>query len=121
MRDYKDISLKKLCYSWNNLIYFLSPLFSIVVDCDDYDTDDSHESDGEEEEEEDDGDVNVSRSQLKSKENTEHTNPTSYSWSILRLALIKNSTHKIQEFVKVAGIELQGELGVRRVLLLYTG
>lgn len=114
MRDYKDISLKKLCYSWNNLIYF-------VVDCDDYDTDDSHESDGEEEEEEDDGDVNVSRSQLKSKENTEHTNPTSYSWSILRLALIKNSTHKIQEFVKVAGIELQGELGVRRVLLLYTG
>lgn len=33
----------------------------------------------------------------------------SYSWSILRLALIKLSTHKIQEFIKVAGIELQGE------------
>lgn len=94
-------------YACHNLINFLSlPFF---IDCDDYDTDDSHESDGEEEEEEDDGDVNVSRSQLKSKENTEHTNPMSYSWSILRLALIKNSTHKIQEFVKVAGIELQGE------------
>lgn len=85
------------------ILYSLS-----LADCDDYDTDDSHESDGEEEEDDDD-DVNVSRSQLKSKENTEHTNPTSYSWSILRLALIKNSTHKIQEFVKVAGIELQGE------------
>lgn len=78
------------------------------ADCDDYDTDDSHESDGEEEEDDDD-DVNVSRTQLKAKDNTEHTNPMSYSWSILRLALIKFSTHKIQEFVKVAGIELQGE------------
>ncbi|XP_034490581.1 dmX-like protein 2 [Drosophila innubila] len=86
------------------LSYFLTK--PTTADCDDYDTDDSHESDGEEEEDDDD-DVNVSRSQLKSKDNTEHANPMSYSWSILRLALIKNSTHKIQEFVKVAGIELQ--------------
>ncbi|KAH8272248.1 hypothetical protein KR044_013165 [Drosophila immigrans] len=86
------------------LSYFLAKPTN--TDCDEYDTDDSHESDGEEEEDDDD-DVNVSRSQLKSKDNTEHANPMSYSWSILRLALIKNSTHKIQEFVKVAGIELQ--------------
>ncbi|KAM8719971.1 hypothetical protein ACLKA7_006087 [Drosophila subpalustris] len=86
------------------LSYFLTK--PTTTDCDDYDTDDSHESDGEEEEDDDD-DVNVSRTQLKSKDNTEHANPMSYSWSILRLALIKNSTHKIQEFVKVAGIELQ--------------
>ncbi|EDW66250.2 dmX-like protein 2 [Drosophila virilis] len=86
------------------LSYFLTKPTN--TDCDDYDTDDSHESDGEEEEDDDD-DVNVSRTQLKAKDNTEHTNPMSYSWSILRLALIKFSTHKIQEFVKVAGIELQ--------------
>lgn len=86
------------------LSYFLSK--PPATECDDYDTDDSHESENEEEEEDDD-DVNVSRSQLKAKDNTEHTNPTSYSWSILRLALIKISTHKIQELVKVAGIELQ--------------
>ncbi|EDW86373.1 uncharacterized protein Dwil_GK17684 [Drosophila willistoni] len=86
------------------LSYFLTKPPS--TECDDYDTDDSHESDNEEEEDDDD-DVNVSRTQLRSKDNTEHTNPTSYSWSILRLALIKISTHKIQEFVKVAGIELQ--------------
>nr|NP_572302.2 Rabconnectin-3A [Drosophila melanogaster]AAF46135.3 Rabconnectin-3A [Drosophila melanogaster] len=86
------------------LSYFLTK--PPTTECDDYDTDDSHESDNEEEEEDDD-DVNVSRSQLKAKDNTEHTNPTSYSWSILRLALIKISTHKIQELVKVAGIELQ--------------
>ncbi|XP_030381698.1 dmX-like protein 2 isoform X2 [Scaptodrosophila lebanonensis] len=86
------------------LSYFLTK--PISSDYDDYDTDDSHKSDNEDEEEDDD-DVNLSRTQLKSKDNTEHTNPTSYSWSILRLALIKISTHKIQEFVKVAGIELQ--------------
>ncbi|XP_052856631.1 dmX-like protein 2 [Drosophila gunungcola] len=86
------------------LSYFLTK--PPTTECDDYDTDDSHESDNEEEEDDDD-DVNVSRSQLKAKDNTEHTNPTSYSWSILRLALIKISTHKIQELVKVAGIELQ--------------
>ncbi|XP_017016237.2 dmX-like protein 2 [Drosophila takahashii] len=86
------------------LSYFLTK--PPTTECDDYDTDDSHESENEEEEEDDD-DVNVSRSQLKTKDNTEHTNPMSYSWSILRLALIKISTHKIQELVKVAGIELQ--------------
>jgi len=59
--------------------------------------------------------VNVSRSQLKAKDNTEHTNPTSYSWSILRLALIKISTHKIQELVKVAGIELQGSCNISSI------
>lgn len=59
--------------------------------------------------------MNVSRSQLKAKDNTEHTNPTSYSWSILRLALIKISTHKIQELVKVAGIELQGSCSIPSV------
>lgn len=59
--------------------------------------------------------MNVSRSQLKAKDNTEHTNPTSYSWSILRLALIKISTHKIQELVKVAGIELQGSCNISSI------
>ncbi|XP_026847140.1 dmX-like protein 2 [Drosophila persimilis] len=88
------------------LSYFLSKPPPGTTECDDYDTDDSHESENEEEEEDDD-DVNVSRTQLKAKDNTEHTNPTSYSWSILRLALIKITTHKIQELVKVAGIELQ--------------
>ncbi|XP_034672177.1 dmX-like protein 2 isoform X1 [Drosophila subobscura] len=88
------------------LSYFLTKPPPGTTECDDYDTDDSHESENEEEEEDDD-DVNVSRTQLKAKDNTEHTNPTSYSWSILRLALIKISTHKIQELVKVAGIELQ--------------
>ena len=40
--------------------------------------------------------------------NTEHLNPSSYSWSILRLAVLQLVSSKIQEFVNVAGIEIQG-------------
>ena len=42
------------------------------------------------------------------RENSEHSNPYSYSWSILRLAIMKLSQNQLQEFINVAGIEMQG-------------
>lgn len=42
------------------------------------------------------------------RENTEHSNPYSYSWNVMRLAVMKLSQHQLQEFIGIAGIELQG-------------
>ncbi len=41
------------------------------------------------------------------KENTEHLNPNSLSWCILRLAILKHSQNLIHSFISVAGLELQ--------------
>ena len=42
------------------------------------------------------------------KENTEHSNPYSYAWVIMRLAVMKLVQDQLQDFLNVAGIELQG-------------
>lgn len=42
------------------------------------------------------------------KENTEHSNPHSYAWMIMRLAIMKLVQDQLQDFLNVAGIELQG-------------
>lgn len=48
------------------------------------------------------------------RENTEHSNPGSYSWCILRFALIRVAQNQLQTFINVAGIEMQGKrLGAR--------
>lgn len=39
----------------------------------------------------------------------EHSNPNSYSWCVLRLAVMKIVQCQLQDFLNVAGIELQGE------------
>lgn len=41
------------------------------------------------------------------KENSEHTNPNSLSWCILRCAIVKYAQHQITSFINVAGLELQ--------------
>lgn len=80
-----------------------------VNDEDDYDTDDPVESDNEDEDDDDPTEINNSSKMnyQQPKSNTEHLNPSSYSWSILRLAVLQLVSSKIQEFVNVAGIEIQ--------------
>lgn len=50
------------------------------------------------------------------KENTEHTNPNSLSWCIMRLAIVKHSMNQLHSFINVAGLELQ-ELPVSSPLI----
>ena len=40
--------------------------------------------------------------------NTEHSDPSSYSWGILRYAIIRVALGFLENFFKIAGIELQG-------------
>lgn len=46
------------------------------------------------------------------RENTEHSNPYSYSWNVIRLAVMKLSQHQLQEFIGIAGIEMQGTVWI---------
>nr|CAD7457415.1 unnamed protein product [Timema tahoe] len=76
----------------------------------DYDSADSAVSDLDSEEDEDvfDGSAINPVCVGRSKENnTEHCDPNSYSWCVLRLALMKVVQGQLQDFLQVAGIELQ--------------
>ncbi|XP_059222460.1 dmX-like protein 2 [Stomoxys calcitrans] len=85
------------------LSYFLAKPKS--NDFDDYDTDDPYES--ENEGEEDDVIGASSNATNKERDNKEHLDPTSYSWCILRVAIMKVFIKKVQDFVNVSGIEIQ--------------
>lgn len=50
------------------------------------------------------------------KENTEHSNPNSYSWLVMQTAMVKIAQNQLQDFVNVAGLELQ-ELPVASPLI----
>lgn len=65
------------------------------------------------EDEEDVFDTN-SKPKSKPKDSTEHTNPNSYSWCVMRLAIVKILQEQLQDFLNVAGIEMQGILRSRR-------
>lgn len=87
----------------------------------DYDSADSAVSDLSEGEEEDedvfDSGVGAETKDSKRqtvKENTEHSNPHSYAWLIMRLAIMKLVQDQLQDFLNVAGIELQGKGRARR-------
>lgn len=69
---------------------------------DDYDTDDS-ESDNDEINDETGSEFN---NQII--ENTEHSNPASFSWAILRLAVIKMLLKHVHDFINVSGIDIHG-------------
>lgn len=73
-----------------------------MIFVDDYDTDDS-ESDNDEVNDETGSDVN---NQIL--ENTEHSNPASFSWTILRLAVIKMLLKHVHDFINVSGIDVHG-------------
>ncbi|XP_055376112.1 dmX-like protein 2 [Condylostylus longicornis] len=81
--------------------YFLTKPVVEGADDDDYDTDNSVI---DSEEEDDDGDVFMDK-KSKNKDNVEHLNPHSYSWTIIRCALVKLVQQKIQQFIQIAGIE----------------
>uniref|UniRef100_A0A1B6DAH6 Uncharacterized protein n=2 Tax=Clastoptera arizonana TaxID=38151 RepID=A0A1B6DAH6_9HEMI len=99
--------------------YFLSkPLLSDDVQDVDYDSADSAVSDLSEEEEEDvfEGDSIRDKPVPTQKENTEHSNPTSYSWCVIRLAIMRLVQCQLTDFLNMAGIELQ-ELPVSSPLI----
>lgn len=88
----------------------------------DYDSADSAVSDLDDEEEEEDvfdGATTTTNPKGLDKENTEHSNPSSYSWYVMRLAIMKVVQHQLQDFLNVAGIEIQGEQFVSFLLLLF--
>ncbi|KRZ61540.1 DmX-like protein 1 [Trichinella nativa] len=73
-----------------------------------YDSDDSEQnSESESENEDPDESTYESRAEEESKE---HSNPNSYSWQIIRLALVRQATHRVRQFLAVAGIDCS-ELG----------
>lgn len=74
----------------------------------DYDSSDSAVSDLDSSEDEDDVfDTNI-KPKIKPKDNVEHTDPNSHSWCIMRLAIVKILQQQLQDFLNVAGIEMQG-------------
>lgn len=89
--------------------YFLiKPQLSAEAESVDYDSADSAVSDlDDEEEEEDVFEGTTSNPKVPDRENTEHSNPSSYSWCIMRLAIMKLVQDQLQEFLNVAGIEIQ--------------
>lgn len=83
----------------------------------DYDSSDSRDpsAHGSSDEDEDVFDTNV-KPKSKPKDNTEHSNPNGYSWCIMRLAIVKILQQQLQDFLTVAGIEMQ-ELPVSSPLI----
>lgn len=74
----------------------------------DYDSSDSAVSDLDSSEDEEDVFDTNSKTKSKPKDNTEHMNSNSYSWCVMRLAIVKILQHQLQDFLTVAGIEMQG-------------
>ncbi|XP_063708500.1 dmX-like protein 2 isoform X2 [Culicoides brevitarsis] len=77
---------------------------------DGYDTSNSTESDedlDDEEEEVFSGKIITTNTKKDLKENSEHYNPNSLSWAIMRLAIIKITQIQLQTFINIAGIEMQ--------------
>ncbi|XP_076665130.1 rabconnectin-3 alpha isoform X3 [Andrena cerasifolii] len=82
----------------------------------DYDSSDSAVSDLDTSEDEEDVFDTNAKPKNKPKDNTEHSNPNSYSWSVMRLGIIRILQHQLQDFLNVAGIEMQ-ELPVSSPLI----
>lgn len=90
----------------------------LEIDEDEYDSADSITSDIDEDEDDDvfadplNNDPKASQASAAMKkhrrENTEHSNPYSYSWLIMRTAILRIAQNQLQDFIAVAGIEMQG-------------
>nr|CAD7199839.1 unnamed protein product [Timema douglasi] len=99
-----------LLYTAARVLLVLQPQLPLEDEEVDYDSADSAVSDLDSEEDEDvfDGSAINPVCVGRSKENnTEHCDPNSYSWCVLRLALMKVVQGQLQDFLQVAGIELQ--------------
>ncbi|XP_012281901.1 dmX-like protein 2 isoform X2 [Orussus abietinus] len=82
----------------------------------DYDSSDSAVSNLDSSEEEEDVFDTNAKPKIKPKDNTEHSNPNSFSWCIMRLTIVKILQQQLQDFLNVAGIEMQ-ELPVSSPLI----
>ncbi|XP_072743215.1 dmX-like protein 2 isoform X6 [Anoplolepis gracilipes] len=82
----------------------------------DYDSSDSAVSDLDSTDDEEDVFDTSSKPKNKPKDNTEHSNSNSYSWSVMRLAIVKILQQQLQDFLNIAGIEMQ-ELPVSSPLI----
>ncbi|CAG0916295.1 unnamed protein product [Notodromas monacha] len=87
----------------------------------DYDSTVGSEASDSESNEEDDFEEDVFKEPIQKKpdsnsENTEHLDPYSYSWGILRCAIVKMAQDYLTKFLNVAGFELQ-ELPVASPLM----
>lgn len=82
----------------------------------DYDSSDSAVSDLDTTDDEEDVFDTSSKPKNKPKDNTEHSNSNSYSWSVMRLAIVKILQQQLQDFLTIAGIEMQ-ELPVSSPLI----
>lgn len=100
----------------------LQPQLPTEAEFVDYDSADSAVSDLDDEEEEEDVFEGTTTTNCKAqeKENTEHSNPSSYSWCVMRLAIMKLVQHQLQDFLNVAGIEMQGEEFISVLWYLYS-
>jgi hypothetical protein len=92
--------------------YFLTK--PMATDEDDYDSADSAVSDLDDDEDDEDvfadplsNDPKKLAPKKPRKDNTEHSNPNSLSWCILRAAIVKHAQLQLQSFIAVAGLELQ--------------
>jgi hypothetical protein len=100
-----DMSPEFICTE----LYF-QPQLPAEAESVDYDSADSAVSDLDiEEEEEDVFEGTATNHKVPDRENTEHSNPSSYSWCVMRLAIMKLVQYQLQDFLNVAGIEMQGE------------
>lgn len=80
----------------------------------DYDSADSAESEMEEEEE-DVFEGSTAGNEKEDKDNTEHSNPGSFAWCVLRLGIVQVVELQLKDFLTTAGVELQGKEIVKRV------
>lgn len=108
--------------------YFLmKPIPIGEPDEEDYDSADSAVSDLEMDDEDEDVFIDPLNNDPKAsqasaarkkhrKENTEHSNPSSYSWLIMQVAIVKIAQNQLQDFINVAGIEV-AELPVASPLI----
>lgn len=99
--------------------YFLTkPMLKGDKNEDDYDSADSAVSDLDDDEDDEDVFADPLTNDPKKlqaaaaikkhkKENTEHTNPNSLSWCILRMAIVKHTQSQLHSFINIAGLELQ--------------
>lgn len=66
------------------------------------------------EDEDEDCDIFDNTQDNKSKtgktENTEHSNPYSYAWMVMRLAIMQLVQEQLHAFLTVAAIDLQGNI-----------
>lgn len=92
----------------NYTILFQPRIETEYADEIDYDSSDSAVSDLDSTDDEEDVFDTGSKPKTKPKDNTEHSNSNSYSWSVMRLAIVKILQQQLQDFLTIAGIEMQG-------------